>query len=143
MTDFMYRGISLVSYCLNASLLPGQKSTEQTEQHHIPTSSQDQKMQPTASKQETPPTQPTSTTVKKTQPPPTTVKAENREILKSISACDDLVGLIQVCSASGKVVTSYCKILLIDSGGQPQFHEILPVFLRQNVYLCVCVQAVR
>ena len=51
--------------------------------------------------------------------------------LKSVAACDGLVQLVEECSRTGEAITSYYKILFIDSGGQPQFHEMLPVFLRR------------
>ena len=54
-----------------------------------------------------------------------------QDILKSISACDDLVDLLKQSSIKGKTISTYRKLYLIDSGGQPQFHEILPAFLRR------------
>ena len=59
-------------------------------------------------------------------------------VLKPISTYDDLVHIIEQCSRTGEAITTYRKILLIDSGGQPQFHEILPVFLRRmSLYVFV------
>ena len=51
--------------------------------------------------------------------------------LKSVAACDGLVQMVEQCSRTGETITSYYKILFIDSGGQPQFHEMLPAFLRR------------
>ena len=51
-------------------------------------------------------------------------------LLRSISSCDGLVQLVEQCSRTGETINRYYKILFIDSGGQPQFHEMLPVFLR-------------
>lgn len=51
---------------------------------------------------------------------------------------DKFVDLVELCSRTDKAVTSYHKLHLIDSGGQPQFHEILPVFLRRmSLYVFV------
>ena len=58
--------------------------------------------------------------------------------VQSSSTCDDLVKLIEECSRTGKIVTFYHKFHFIDSGGQPQFHEILPAFLRRmTLYMFV------
>ena len=121
---------------LSPPLLPGEKDTpgtEQTEQHHVPVDGDKPKEISTSTRDTSPIVQSAAT------PTSTTAKDEKKDnILKSVSACDDLVGLVQVCSASGKVITSYRKILLIDSGGQPQFHQILPVFLRRmSLYVFV------
>ena len=60
------------------------------------------------------------------------------DILKSISQCEDMVQLVEECSKTGDSITIYRKVILIDSGGQPQFHEILPVFLRRmGLYMFV------
>ena len=46
--------------------------------------------------------------------------------------------LVELCSRTGETITSYHKILFTDSGGQPQFHEMLPAFLRRmNLYMFV------
>ena len=42
------------------------------------------------------------------------------------------------CFESGKTLPTFRKIHLIDSGGQPQFHEVLPIFLRHmSLYIFV------
>ena len=70
--------------------------------------------------------------------PVDTSQPDKTAILKSISKCDDLVQLMEECSKTGDSITIYCKVILIDSGGQPQFHEILPVFLRRmGLYMFV------
>ena len=51
--------------------------------------------------------------------------------LSSISLNDRLVGMIDECSESEEALTTFHKLQIIDSGGQPQFHEILPKFLRR------------
>ena len=67
-----------------------------------------------------------------------TSQPDKAAILKSISKCDDLVQLMEECSKTGDSITIYRKVILIDSGGQPQFHEILPVFLRRmGLYMFV------
>ena len=92
------------------------------------------------------PTQPPGT---KPRPPdsPTSVGGVGRHdasqrgsqaIINSISTYDDLLKLMGKCSRTGEPVTSYRKIIFIDSGGQPQFHEMLPAFLRRmNLYIFV------
>ena len=47
------------------------------------------------------------------------------------STYDNLVLLVEEYSKTGESITTYRKLYLIDSGGQPQFHEMLPVFLRR------------
>jgi hypothetical protein len=56
---------------------------------------------------------------------------DDSTLLKSIDTCGSLVQMVKQCSRTGEVITSYHKIIFIDSGGQPQFHEMLPVFLRR------------
>ena len=105
----------------------------QTEQHHVPVNSEGQSMPSTPSTRDTQPR------VQSAAPPkaPTTGRAK-QVLLQPISSYDDMVSLVQQCSMSGEAITSYRKILLIDSGGQPQFHEILPVFLRRmSLYVFV------
>ena len=51
-------------------------------------------------------------------------------LLKSITTDEELVALIESISGS-KPLASYSMFQIIDSGGQPQFHEIFPIFLRQ------------
>lgn len=54
------------------------------------------------------------------------------------STYDDFVYLVELCSRTGKSVASFQKIIFIDSGGQPIFHELLPAFLRHmNLYIFV------
>ncbi|ORU94809.1 MAG: hypothetical protein A6F72_09240 [Cycloclasticus sp. symbiont of Poecilosclerida sp. N] len=61
-----------------------------------------------------------------------------QDLLKTISTCDGLVQLVEQCSRTGEAITTYRKIIFIDSGGQPQFHEMLPAFLRRmNLYVFV------
>ena len=64
--------------------------------------------------------------------PATQGEATNQsEQISVVSTYDDLVRLADQFSETGESITSYHKLYLIDSGGQPQFHEILPVFLRR------------
>jgi GTPase SAR1 family protein len=79
--------------------------------------------------------------------PPTTLSIHSRcdspqpdkqALLKSISACDRLVQLVDQWSRTGETISTYHKIIFIDSGGQPQFHEMLPAFLRRmSLYVFV------
>ena len=63
-----------------------------------------------------------------------TSRPDKNPLLQSIAACDHLVQLVEQCSRTGEAITSYRKIIFVDSGGQPQFHEMLPVFLRRMTY---------
>ena len=56
---------------------------------------------------------------------------DKNPLLQSIAACDHLVQLVEQCSRTGEAITSYRKVIFVDSGGQPQFHEMLPAFLRR------------
>ena len=59
-------------------------------------------------------------------------------ILHAISTKGDLAELMDSFSTSGNTITSVHKLQIIDSGGQPQFHEILPKFLRRmTLYIFV------
>ena len=60
-----------------------------------------------------------------------TRSTKNNPLLQSIAACDHLVQLVEQCSRTGETITSYRKVIFVDSGGQPQFHEMLPTFLRR------------
>ena len=76
-----------------------------------------------------PPT--TSTAVHPSQP-------DKESRLKSISECDRLVQLLEQYSKTGQAITIYRKIIFVDCGGQPQFHEMLPPFLRRlNTFMFV------
>ena len=76
-----------------------------------------------------PPT--TSTAVHSSQP-------VEESHLKSISECDRLVQLLEQYSKTGQAITIYRKIIFVDCGGQPQFHEMLPPFLRRlNTFMFV------
>ena len=78
-----------------------------------------------------------------TKPTPFTPAGEvsqpdGESTLHSISTKGDLAELMDSLSTSGKTVTSVHKLQIIDSGGQPQFHEILPKFLRRmTLYIFV------
>ena len=106
---------------------------EQTRDHLVPVNSEGQSTPSTTSTRDTQPR------VRPVAPPtPPTTRRAKQALLESLSACDDLVDLVKECSLTGEAITTYRKILLIDSGGQPQFHEILPVFLRRmSLYVFV------
>ena len=76
----------------------------------------------------------TSTDVPKWDPS----QPEKESRLKSISECDRLVQLLEQYSKTGQAITIYRKIIFVDCGGQPQFHEMLPPFLRRlNTFMFV------
>ena len=56
---------------------------------------------------------------------------EAEKILQSISTDEELVKLMDQLSTTVAPLTAFRIIQIIDSGGQPQFHEILPIFLRR------------
>ena len=53
------------------------------------------------------------------------------KMLESITTDKELVELMRQLSNTTDPLTSIRILHIIDSGGQPQFHEILPIFLRQ------------
>ena len=53
------------------------------------------------------------------------------KMLESITTDKDLVEVMGQLSNSTDPLTSIRILHIVDSGGQPQFHEILPIFLRQ------------
>ena len=58
--------------------------------------------------------------------------------LPSISTHEELMELLDEISKSDEALPVFRKVKLIDSGGQPQFHEVLPVFLRRmSLYIFV------
>ena len=58
------------------------------------------------------------------------IEAETDAILESISTDEELVKLMDKLSTSVDPLTAFRILEMIDCGGQPQFHEILPIFLR-------------
>ena len=105
----------------------------ETEQHHVHVNNEGKS---TPSIPSTRDTQPRVQSVAAPKAP--TMVMAKQALLQPISSYDDMVSLVQQCSITGEAITSYRKILLIDSGGQPQFHEILPVFLRRmSLYVFV------
>ena len=63
---------------------------------------------------------------------------EEKCSLPSITTHDDLVELMDECLNLDEALPTFRKLHLIDSGGQPQFHEVLPVFLRRmTLYIFV------
>ena len=60
-------------------------------------------------------------------------KEQEVSMLESITTDEELVALIEQSSGS-KAITSYRMFQITDSGGQPQFHEMLPIFLRGVSY---------
>ena len=65
-------------------------------------------------------------------------RSSQKTSLPSISTHEDLMQLMDKYSMSDKDMPTFRKINLIDSGGQPQFHEVLPIFLRRtSLYIFV------
>ena len=58
------------------------------------------------------------------------IDSEVDDILESISTDRELVKLMDQLSTTVDTLAFFRLIQMIDAGGQPQFHEILPVFLR-------------
>ena len=58
------------------------------------------------------------------------IDSEVHDILESISTDRELVKLMGQLSTTVDPLAFFRLIQMIDAGGQPQFHEILPVFLR-------------
>ena len=65
----------------------------------------------------------------------TTGESKEQEVsmLESITTDEELVALIEQ-SVGSKPIASYDMFQITDSGGQPQFHEMLPIFLRGVSY---------
>ena len=67
-----------------------------------------------------------------------TKKGSQSKALPSISTHEELMELLDEISKSNEALPVFRKVKLIDSGGQPQFHEVLPVFLRRmSLYIFV------
>ena len=62
------------------------------------------------------------------------IDSEVDDILQSISTDRELVKLMSQLSTTVDPLACFRLIQMIDAGGQPQFHEILPVFLRNLSY---------
>ena len=63
---------------------------------------------------------------------------EEKFSLPSISTHEELMELLDEISDLDEPSPVFRKVKLIDSGGQPQFHEVLPVFLRRmSLYIFV------
>ena len=58
------------------------------------------------------------------------IEAEADTILESISTDEELVKLMEQVSTNMDPLTAFRILEMVDCGGQPQFHEILPIFLR-------------
>ena len=58
-------------------------------------------------------------------------EASETEVLQSVTTDEELVKLMGQLSTTVDPVAAFRLLHIIDSGGQPQFHEILPIFLRR------------
>ena len=58
------------------------------------------------------------------------IEAEADAILESISTDEELVKLMDKLSTTVDPLTAFRILEIIDCRGQPQFHEVLPIFLR-------------
>ena len=64
-------------------------------------------------------------------------KGEAAPAVPSLATCDDLMSHMEECSIDD-AMTEIRRVQVSDCGGQPQYHEILPVFLRgTSLYLYV------
>ena len=94
-------------------------------------------IEPVSSAQDTSP-QINSSTKEPTPPVGEVSQPDGNTTLNSTSTKGDIAELMDSFSASGESITSIHKLQIIDSGGQPQFHEILPKFLRRmTLYIFV------
>ena len=67
------------------------------------------------------------------------VESQVDDILESISTDEELVKLMDHISTSVSPLTFFRLIQIVDCGGQSQFHEIIPIFLRNlSHYIFVC-----
>ena len=67
------------------------------------------------------------------------VESQVDDILESISTDEELVKLMDHISTSVSPLTFFRLIQIVDCGGQSQFHEIIPIFLRSlSHYIFVC-----
>ena len=65
------------------------------------------------------------------------VRSKVTPVLPSLKTYNDLLSHMEDCSAGGAVV-EIKRVQVSDCGGQPQFHEILPIFLRgTSLYIFV------
>ena len=64
--------------------------------------------------------------------PDTTQSSVDPMVLKVIhDVLDNLFQLIDECPETDEPLSYLRKLQIVDSGGQPQFHEVLPIFLRR------------
>ena len=67
------------------------------------------------------------------------VESQVDDILESISTNEELVKLMDHLSTTVSPLTFFRLIQIVDCGGQSQFHEIIPIFLRNlSHYIFVC-----
>ena len=67
------------------------------------------------------------------------VESQVDDILESISTNEELVKLMDHISTTVSPLTFFRLIQIVDCGGQSQFHEIIPIFLRNlSHYIFVC-----
>ena len=84
------------------------------------------------------PQQPTRDSTRQNEDPTPKPKAStrqssvDRDVLQVIhDVLDEMFQLIDECPETEEPLTFIHKLLVSDCGGQPQFHEILPIFLRR------------
>ena len=66
------------------------------------------------------------------KPKPSSRSSVDRDVLQVIhDVLDEMFQLIDKCPETEEPLTFIHKLLVSDCGGQPQFHEILPIFLRR------------
>ena len=82
------------------------------------------------------PSQLTQVQPKEGQPPKP--KSECDLVLKSVMKEDDFLSLVQHCNPPSEPILEQSWLYIIDSGGQPEFHDMLSIFL-QKATACIFV----
>ena len=70
-------------------------------------------------------------TMHQASPSMSTIPDTKDETPITFSTYEELIKIVDRLSEKGESIATYKKLYLIDSGGQPQFHEMLPAFLRR------------
>ena len=103
------------------------RKLRQTDSKSLETSSKSQKTKPSQLKQVQP---------KESHPPKP--KSEIDIFLKSVLKEDDFLSLVQHCKPPSEPILEQSWLYIIDSGGQPEFHDMLSIFV-QKATACIFV----
>jgi len=85
--------------------------------------------------------QPEQAQPKESQPLLTTLskpKSEFDNVMKSVIKEDDFLSLVQDCDPSSEPILEQKWLYIIDSGGQPEFHDMLSIFV-QKATTCIFI----